>query len=420
MDFSDRYHKLKEITENLDDYDLDTLEKLLKDAQDAKSEYENLQLVAKRNANSLYGVSASVYFSLCDFDIAEDITMTGKHFTVIVDRAINNIFVNWGESELKIIQEFYPQVVKLRKFVQYVPDTPEDICVYGDTDSRYIDIGKIYSFMLLENGKSLPIPESDKELADFVSFLDEKFFRSVIKTTIDNDCEFRNARKGFLKMDHEVTARKCIFRAKKQYIMTTIWEDGLLLDKPKLKFKGVELKKGGTSPKAKKILSKLVDKYLLEGFNNDALRLECLKLIKYIKTKKAKDFLYMISSVSGLKEIFVDDDGIYKSNKHHIQMQMAVSWLNFIKDNNLQEQYFPPFEGQKMAYYYCDENSPYKVIAIPDDVDINKVPNLPEPDWNRMINATLIKPLLRYIYDKDEINDVDIEHFLLGVKAWNF
>lgn len=420
MDFSDRYHKLKEITENLDDYDLDTLEKLLKDAQDAKSEYENLQLVAKRNANSLYGVSASVYFSLCDFDIAEDITMTGKHFTVIVDRAINNIFVNWGEAELKIIQEFYPKVVKLHKFIQYVPDTPEDICVYGDTDSRYIDIGKIYSFLLLEDGESLPIPESDKELADFASFLDEKFFRSVIKTTIDNDCEFRNARKGFLKMDHEVTARKCIFRAKKQYIMTDIWEDGLLLDKPKLKFKGVELKKGGTSPKAKKILSKLVDKYLLEGFNNDALRLECLKLIKYIKTKKEKDFLYMISSVSGLKEISVDGDGVYKSDKHHIQMQMAISWLNFIKDNDLQEQYFPPFEGQKMAYYYCNENSPYKVMAIPDDVDINKVPNLPEPDWNRMINATLIKPLLKYIYEKNEINDVDIEHFLLGVKTWNF
>lgn len=425
MDFSDRYNILKKSTEDLSFYSLDELKLLLKDAKNAESEYDNLQLVVKRDGNSLYGVSASKYYSLCDFDIAEDITMTGKHYTVIVDKAINKFFVTWGEPELKIIQEFYPQVIKLRKFTEYKPDTINDICVYGDTDSRYIDVSKIYSLLHINNSDSdiineMTLPESDKELADFVVFLMDKFINKIIKTTIDEDCELRNARKGYLKMNHEVTTRKCIFRKKKQYILTAIWENGKLLSGPKIKFKGVELKKGGTAPRAKKILAKLVDKYLLEQYTIEQLRIECLKLIKYIKSRKEKDFIYLISSVSGLNNISKSSTGIYTDDKHHIQMQIALSWLNFIEKNKLQDEYKPAFEGQKMNWYYCDENSEYKLIGIPDDVDINKIKGLPEPNWNRMLNAVLLKPLLRYIYDKDEIDDVDIEHFLLGVKQWSF
>ena len=40
---------------------------------------KNLELIVKRDANSLYGTSASIYFSLGDFDVAEDITISGKH-----------------------------------------------------------------------------------------------------------------------------------------------------------------------------------------------------------------------------------------------------------------------------------------------------------------------------------------------------
>ena len=93
--------------------------------------------------------------------------------------------------------------------------------------------------------------------------------------------------------------------------------------------------------------------------------------------------------------------------------------MNFIEENKLTGEYKPAFEGQKMNYYYTTDDN-RKVIGVPDDVDINKVQGLPEPDWNRMINTNLLKPLLKYIYNKEEIEDEDIEHFLLGVKGWNF
>lgn len=417
MDFSDNYNNLVARTEDLSQYTDEELKHLLHEAKDIKTEYENLQLVVKCDGNSLYGVSASIYFSLHDVDIAEDITTTGKHFAVIVDRAINKFFVNWDEEQLKIIQQFYPQVIELRKYKEYIPDSVNDLCVYGDTDSRYIDLGTIYSLLITKDGP-LKIPSDDKELADFGVFMAENFFDRIIAKTIEDDCNYRNARVGYLKMNHEVTTRKAIFIKKKKYIMSLVWKDGLFLKKPKLKFTGVELKKGGTSPRIKKILGVLVNKYLLEGFDNDKLREECIKLVKYIKFRKEKDFIYQITSVSGLKNIDKSDDNIYTSEKNHIQMQIVLSWLNFIEKNKLTNEYIPPFEGQKMNYYYCSDEK-QKIIGIPDDVDINKVPNLPEPDWNRMINAVLLKPFLRYILPKEEITETDIEQFLLGVKALN-
>lgn len=423
MDFSDNFKQLVNKTESLAEYTLEELEHLLAESKEIENQYDNMQLVVKCNANSLYGVSASVYFSLCDVDIAEDITMTAKHFTVIVDRAINNFYKNWGETELKKIQEFYPNVSSLRPFTEYEPDTKNDICIYGDTDSRYLDLSRIYS-LLIEDGKPKNIPpntpEGNIELGDFSVFLSENFHDDLIKKTIDDECEFRNAVPGKLVMNHEITARRCIYQKKKKYIMTGIWQDGKHLKKPKIKFMGVELKRGSSSPRSKKILTKLVEKFLLDDFSIDMLRLEVIKLIKYIKSRKDIDFLYLISSVSGLQHAIKDDDGVYRSEKNHIQMQIALSWYNFIEKNGLQEQYQPPFENQKMNYYYCNPNSGYKVIGVPDDVDITKVKNMPEPDWNKMINKALVKPLLRYVYDKAEIDDVDVEHFILGVKLWDF
>ena len=105
MDFSDNFNKLVEKTNDLTQYSIEDLEKLIHESEDIQKQYKNLQLVVKADANSLYGVSASIYFSLNDTDIAEDICMTGKHFAIIVDVALNVFFVNWGEIELKIIHK---------------------------------------------------------------------------------------------------------------------------------------------------------------------------------------------------------------------------------------------------------------------------------------------------------------------------
>ena len=413
--FSERYDWLKDQANNCHKItSLQDIEELIHEAELMKEEYHNLQLVVKADANSLYGVSASIYFSLCDFDCAEDIPVTGRHYAIICDRAINRFFVTWSNEEnLKIIQEFYPEVKSLRNFTEYIPDTSKDICVYGDTDSRYCDIDIIYSFLLDENGIRLPLEEDNKKLSDFIVFMMNKFINKVIADTIRKDCEDRNANPGFLKMAHEVTTRRCVFQAKKKYIMALIWKDGKLFDKPKLKTVGVELKKGELNPRIKKMLLTLVNKYMLDNFSVEQLRQECLKLIRYIKTKKEKDFIYRIVSVNGLKNITQNENGKYVSDKTHISIKIALSWYNFIAENKLEDTYKHPFEGQKMNFYYTVKGD---VMGVPDDVDINNLPNLPEPDWNKMVNQILIKPFLKYISENKEISDANIDNFLLGVK----
>lgn len=419
-----------------------------------KTQYKNLQLVVKCNANSLYGVSASPYFSLFDVDIAEDITTTAKHFAIVVDLAINDFFVNWGDAELRILQEFSDKVVSIRKFTEYKADTIHDVCVYGDTDSRYIDVEQICNLITWQyddGPRTMEVPEDDKELINFVNFIVDRFINKVIKESLDAECDYRNARKGYLRMAHEVTGRKSVFLKKKKYVLTKIWEDGKTLNEPKIKYQGVEIKKGSQSGKSKKILKRLLENYLLRDYNVEQLRKDVINIIKVIKAKKDKEYVYLVSRVSytnsdlhvvettvdktELIDCQIEDtfDNIFveksettettntgkriTSDKNHIQMQILLSWTNFINEKNLTQIYRPAFNGQKMNYYYTVDKK-YPVIGVPDDIDMNDVKGLPEPDWNKMLTAVLIKPLLRYILEQEEISDRDCELFLLGAQQF--
>ena len=417
-EFSKRFLNLeKQISDDslLNSLSIEELNNLLLEAKEAEKEYGNLELIVKRDANSLYGTTGSEYFSLGDYDSAEDITQTGKYYAVLVDIAINNFFVNWDKNELKIIQQFYPECKSLRKFTEYQKDTENDLCVYGDTDSRYIDLEKIYKLIGIDFPENTI--EGNKELSKFGVFLMENFIDNIIKTTIDNDIKYRNATNGRLKMAHEITTRRSILQKKKKYVMNAVWKDGKFLSKNKIIYKGVEIKKGEINKNMKKIIQILLEKFIEEKSDESQIRIELIKLIKHIKKQNNKAYIYKISSVSGLNNIYKDENGVYKSDKNHIQMQIALFWYNFITQNNYLDLYKFPFEKQKMYFYYAEDPIKGKyVVGVPDDVDINSVKGLPEPNWKLMLNEILIKPILRYIKKYDKIDDKIIDNFLLDIK----
>lgn len=417
-EFSKRFLNLeKQISDDslLNSLSIGELNNLLLEAKEAEKEYGNLELIVKRDANSLYGTTGSEYFSLGDYDSAEDITQTGKYYAVLVDIAINNFFVNWDENELKIIQQFYPECKSLRKFTEYQKDTENDLCVYGDTDSRYIDLEKIYKLIGIDFPENTI--EGNKELSKFGVFLMENFIDNIIKTTIDNDIKYRNATNGRLKMAHEITTRRSILQKKKKYVMNAVWKDGKFLSKNKIIYKGVEIKKGEINKNMKKIIQILLEKFIEEKSDESQIRIELIKLIKHIKKQNNKAYIYKISSVSGLNNIYKDENGVYKSDKNHIQIQIALFWYNFITQNNYLDLYKFPFEKQKMYFYYAEDPIKGKyVVGVPDDVDINSVKGLPEPNWKLMLNEILIKPILRYIKKYDKIDDKIIDNFLLDIK----
>lgn len=428
MDFLDNYRDLKNKTTDLSKYSLEELEELERLAELRYKEYDNLQLVIKRNCNSLYGSTASEYFDFCDTDIGEDITTISKHFAILVDIAINKYLASWHDKPeaLHTIRKFYPDTVELKN-LDYIRDKPyKDVCVYGDTDSRYIDLEQVYHLIVSPNGiRELPpsTPEGNKELADFSIFFNEEFLKHIIQEAIDSDLEYRNGNKGHLRMSHETTARKSVLLSKKMYIMPLIWKDGVYtIENPKLKYMGVSLKRGETTAELKKIIEKLIRKYLVDDYSIDEIAKECRKIKTYIIKNNKKKFVCRSTSVSGVKDMTFETnergDKIWTIPKNHLQAQLIVNWANFIEENSLTNEYKHAFEKQKM-YYYKTLDSKYAAIGVPDDVDIDTVPNMPPINWHEMINQQFLKPLMKCLFDypdKYQITDNDCNDFLIGMK----
>lgn len=426
--FAESYNKITRITDDLDAFNkltLPELERLLVDAKAVQSEYKNLEITIKKDGNSIYGVMGNHHFPLADYDCAEDTTNAGKHYTVLVDHHINFFHRDWGEKELKIIQQFYPNVTHLRQFTEYKPDTKDDMCVYGDTDSRYVHLKKVYDLLYVNDHNNL-FPDTStnsgrKELSDFSVFMVENFYNKLIEDVLNKDLEFRNARKGYLKMAHEVTSIKSIFRAKKNYILPIIWKDGRYLnDEIKFKSVGVEIKKGGLDAVTKKFIERLLHFFLLENKTHDFIRNECLKIIKYLREKGDKKLVSRIVSVKNLHEIYFDkEENIYKSNKGHQSMKVALSWYNYIHRNRLNDVYKPPFNGQKMYFYYTVNGD---VFGVPDDIEIQDVNNAPTPDYVRMVKDIIVKNIFKYIDNRPigtKIDNKDVDNFIAGVRTIN-
>lgn len=380
-------------------------------AAELYSQYQNLELTVKKDANSLYGTSANEFFIFRDYNVSTDITMACKHATVIVDKGINYFFNDWANMSDVVakIKTFYPNVNIVNN--QYkVEGDKYDLCVYGDTDSRYVDLGAIYKLMNIE------IPESDYELADFGEFLVNEFINKLIAETIRKDCEYRNAHTGYLNMTHEITTRTSALLGKKQNLMTVIWKDGKKIER-KLKFTGIELKKGGTSPRIKKMIEIIIKKFFVDNKPFSEIQQEVIQCFKYIISRQERSFIYKISTVNELNLITENPDtGVFESEKKHIQHKVALFWFNFIKNR---PEYKPPFEGQKMNWYY-DING--NAAGVPDDVDIDTVKNMPKPDYVRMLKLIFIKSILKYIteYQNKDITETILVNFLANIKPINF
>jgi DNA polymerase elongation subunit (family B) len=423
--FSESFDNLKTYSDDLSRLTDDELLKLYRRAELVRSEYDNLQLVVKCDANSLYGVQAYAHFSMRDCNNAEDITVTGSHLTRLVDRQLNYYFEHWSDTHANDLinsSKLFPKICKLHN-LKYVKDSKTDICVYGDTDSRYIDIEQIFNLMELEDGTRFKLTQDDVELKNQILWFVDNIIMSCVNETIKNESDFRNVRnKGYWKMAHETITRRSALLKKKRYVMTIIWKDGKLFSTPKLKYTGVEIKRGSMSPLSKKLLKKLLDNFLIHQHTQEQLRKDMISICNHIKNKRDKNYIYLITSVTFDDNSLKFENGQYKTSKNHIQFQILANWANFINDlkaidNQKYGHLKLPFSGQKVNYYYT-QNSKYKVIGVPDDVDFEDIPELPEPDWNLMLFHVIVRPFLKYLTETDvEITEKYAQNFMAGYRS---
>ena len=106
----------------------------------AKEYYNGMQLTVKRLSNSIYGACGSEFFRFYNPEVAADITTEGKMFMFVVDHAINEYYHTWADKDPEIetlLRERFPD-----KDIRISNVKAPDICVYGDTDSRYVAMGR--------------------------------------------------------------------------------------------------------------------------------------------------------------------------------------------------------------------------------------------------------------------------------------
>lgn len=171
-----------------------TIEELKKEIErldKLKNDYNGQQLSIKLFINSIYGATASVYFTGYNVNVAEAITLQGQNVIFFSEKIIDNYFYNIWHLDTEVHEKL--GLTKVSK----VPVSKA--VVYGDTDSiasnsilniddnRTITIEEFYNENIINgsNGNTLNGHESvktDKKVLNWTK--DKKLYYGNIKRII--------------------------------------------------------------------------------------------------------------------------------------------------------------------------------------------------------------------------------------------
>ena len=392
-EFLKSFFELKERLESkeINKYINDELIEIYAQAARAKEYYNGMQLTVKRLSNSIYGACGSEFFRFYNPEVAADITTEGKMFMFVVDHAINEYYHTWADKDPEIetlLRERFPD-----KDIRISNVKAPDICVYGDTDSRYVAMGEV---MKAANYK----PKTPKEATDFVEFMEDNRIQKLIKEALHDDIVSRNGRLGFLIMEMETIGGKAIYLAKKKYVMSLFWKDGkLVADKGKIKSTGVEIQQGSTTPFVKKSIMAVLHKLLTPG-----TKIQDIYKLGVVLVNRAKsapiDELLMSTGIKDYKKWIVSDkeEIVYSGTGTPAQVRAAAEYNHYLYVNNLLDK-LPKYIGSKIHWYYSLNKA--GVFGVPDGVSISDLPSPPPIDYEHQVEKLIINPIKRYIFNSD-------------------
>lgn len=307
------------------------------------------------NFNACYGALGNPHFIFFDINLAEAITMSGQLAIRWVERYLNN---------------YLNKITKLNK----------DWIIAIDTDSCYIDLDDII--------KKLGVKDQNK-IANIIDRFSKEKLQPVINGAMDDLLKYMNAYEQNLFMKREVIASRAVWRAKKQYIMDIIDDEGVRLHEPKLKAMGIEVVKSSTP---------LVVRNSLKEALTIMLRKEENDVIDYIETFKAKFNTLSFEEIAfprGVNNLgkYSDAALIYgKGCPMHVRA--ALLYNNLVKENGVVEQYPLIEDGSKIKFCYLkkpnsiDENVIACINTLPEVFDLNKY-----IDYETQFTKTFLDPL---------------------------
>lgn len=387
---SDFFELEKICTNDLSDIPDDELKLLYERLYAAYDYYNGMQLITKLAANAVYGACGSAYYRFFNPRVAEDITTEGKLAMMKVDKIINGFFLYWHEN---------PEIEKKFKerFGDHIKLSPitKDICVYGDTDSRYVNFGEVCKCANYH-------PHSPSDVIDFVLFCEDNYIQKEIADGLHDYVVNKGGDPQYFIMELETIGGKGLYLKKKKYVMSLFWKDGAnIASKGKIKSIGVEIVQGSSSKFVKDSMLKVVKMLLTPKSRIDNIFKIAKIIVEQARVQPPKALMKTNSANKYDDYVVSTYPKLVLKKKISAQLKAAAAFNHFIQTKGLTDR-FPRFlDGQKIFWYYCKAGEPYETFGIPDGVEFEDIPEAPQMDVEKQVQKLIINPLKKYIFTED-------------------
>ena len=316
----------------------------------------NLQTAFKLIGNSGYGAMLNKFFRWYASYLGESITLSGQMTTMYITNKLN---------------------AHLNKLFGTID---QDYVIYSDTDSAYINLEIVVN--------KLGLKDNEKILKILVKVMEE-----TIVPFINNACielgERLNVYEITTNVKLEKICDKVIFKGKKRYVLSVLYDEGVYYKEPEIKVTGMETVRSSTPFISRKQLEECFK--IIMGKDNAAL----LDLIKEFKKDFEKLSFIDIGKPSGVNGIkkYYDPYSLYKKGTP-IHVRGALVFNKAIAQKGLMDKFEMIQDHDKIKFCYLKVPNPFHedVICvkeeIPEILGIDKF-----IDYDKQFEVVFLKPL---------------------------
>jgi DNA polymerase elongation subunit (family B) len=324
---------------------------------------DTLQYSIKVRLNACYGALANQHFRWYDIKYAESITKSGQ------------LGVKWAQHIVN------------NHLNEYLGTQGVDYIIAIDTDSIYINMAavdaKIGHWNTMEGKKECSI--EDKAMA--IDAFCEHQLEKLLSDAFESLRESMNAKEQALHMKREAIADRCVFIAKKRYLMNIRHNEEVIYTEPKVKIVGIESARSSTPVAVRQAIKDIVKLALQK--DEQSIQEYIAKFRKSYETLPFTE-IAKASTANGLTSYASSDTIFIKGTPQHTKAALLYNSHITKSDVDLE----PIFEGEKIKYMYLREPNPMgcDVIAVPSQLP--KELGLEEYlDRDLQFEKTLIKPI---------------------------
>jgi DNA polymerase elongation subunit (family B) len=309
--------------------------------KDEVQKLSNMEYALKILLNSGYGAVSNKYFRFFSLNNAEAITTSGQMAIRWVENAVNG----------------YMNSVLKTKDVDYV--------IGVDTDSIYLHLGPLIEKLNLQD-------KPKDKILDAIDVFSKTKLKRVIKEACEELGAYTNIYQKKLSMKREVIADRGLWRAKKNYALNVLDEEGLRFLEPKMKIVGFEIVKSNTPKICRDALKKCL------GIVMNGEREELINFLGKFKADYAEMSFADIASptsVNGVSKYngeragevgFLIDEGhsvVFEGGTPR-HVKASLTYNEMLKTCNVSNKYQTIHDGEKIKYLSLKCPNPTRSDAI--------------------------------------------------------